>query len=480
MTSRYIAGRYPSPGSSDIADQIRERRGIGSLTPLDGTLLHVPPFADGWDTLLRAVCSEGKIPGDVRELLILRVAAHNRAAYEWIHHEHVGRDAGLTIPQLTTIRDILKIAPSPLSPGPLTSLQAAALAFADASTKDIIVSDSIFVSLSNEFQNFLPDGPDVEQKVQDLLVETAAIVSTYNMVSRFLVSLDVAGQSDEQVPWPFDREEHTVPIPHTSLTLHAITLTVSPTAPWLVFCNALLTNTSLWSLVVPAITSKGYNVLLHDQRGHGHSSIPDPPYCTMTDLADDIATLLDQFRIQRAHAVIGVSQSGAAVLQFSLRHPNRTERIIACDTQAKAPIADIVSSEEIERAKKYGVGALASEIASQWFPPESLFHPSSGSTKSKAVLEMISNTPILGFEAGAQSLKNYDLFADGLFQSKVKTLLVVGEKDSVLLGGMKKLEKGWANEGGDVRFAEISGAGHLPMLDGANGWLEAVVGFLEN
>jgi hypothetical protein len=92
-------------------------------------------------------------------------------------------------------------------------LQAAALAFADASTKDIRVPDSIFDNLSKEFQQSVADGMDAVQNVQDLLVETAAVVSTYNMVSRLLVSLDVAGKADEPVPWPVDREEvHTYPI----------------------------------------------------------------------------------------------------------------------------------------------------------------------------------------------------------------------------------------------------------------------------
>lgn len=43
--------------------------------------------------------------------------------------------------------------------------------------------------------------------VEDLLVEASAIVATYNMVSRFLVSLDVAGVSLDPVPWPLERTE---------------------------------------------------------------------------------------------------------------------------------------------------------------------------------------------------------------------------------------------------------------------------------
>jgi hypothetical protein len=119
----------------------------------------------------------------------------------------VGRDAGLTTVQLWVIRDISKHAPSPSSSGPLSSLQAAALAFADASTKDIKVSNAVFDNLANEFKKFLANETDVESKAQELLVETTAVVGTYNMVSRFLVSLDVGGKSDEPVPWPVDREE---------------------------------------------------------------------------------------------------------------------------------------------------------------------------------------------------------------------------------------------------------------------------------
>lgn len=50
-------------------------------------------------------------------------------------------------------------------------------------------------------------GEDVDKKVDDLYVEAAMVVASYNMVSRFLLATDVAGLSDMEVPWPVDKKE---------------------------------------------------------------------------------------------------------------------------------------------------------------------------------------------------------------------------------------------------------------------------------
>jgi hypothetical protein len=68
--SRLIPGRYPAPGTSSVADAIRVRRGERGITPLDAALLHVPPIAAGWNSLLGAVRTQGKLPGDIRELMV--------------------------------------------------------------------------------------------------------------------------------------------------------------------------------------------------------------------------------------------------------------------------------------------------------------------------------------------------------------------------------------------------------------------------
>jgi len=69
-SSRVVAGRYPPPGTNEIADVIRERRGERGITPLDANLLHVPPIAAGYNNLLGAIRTKGKLPGDIREAMV--------------------------------------------------------------------------------------------------------------------------------------------------------------------------------------------------------------------------------------------------------------------------------------------------------------------------------------------------------------------------------------------------------------------------
>lgn len=82
--------------------------------------------------------------------------------------------------------------------------------FADASTRGVKVGKEITDSLTNDLKSWAEptsESGNVEETVQNLLVEAAAVTAAYNMVSRFLISLDVGCMSDDDVPWPVDREE---------------------------------------------------------------------------------------------------------------------------------------------------------------------------------------------------------------------------------------------------------------------------------
>ncbi|HEV7626183.1 MAG TPA: carboxymuconolactone decarboxylase family protein [Streptomyces sp.] len=162
--------------SSEVAERIRRRRG-GHLTPLDGMLLHSSPVADGWNTLLGAIRNSTVLPAAIREAVILRVAELNGARYEWLAHEPVARGAGLTDAQLAALRE-------GSDASSLSALQLAVLDYTDAMTRQVTVPDKVFEALRAHF--------DDRQ-----IVELTATVGTYNLVSRFLVALEVGKETEE-------------------------------------------------------------------------------------------------------------------------------------------------------------------------------------------------------------------------------------------------------------------------------------------
>lgn len=94
-----------------------------------------------------------------------------------MHHEHVGLDEGLTVPQLALIRDTSRPGPAVNNPKPLSALQAAALHFTDAMTLNVKVPNKIFDALKDQLaQSLPPSGVTLEQR----LAEACTTVATYN------------------------------------------------------------------------------------------------------------------------------------------------------------------------------------------------------------------------------------------------------------------------------------------------------------
>jgi len=165
----YSSGTTGSSEVSATAARMAERRG-GDLTPLDRLLLHSPPVADGWNALLGAIRSATTLPADVRELVICRVAVLNDAAYEWEAHAPLALAGGATEEHLDAVRTGVT--------GLLTPLQQVAVDYATAMTRDVVVSDELFERVQARFD---------ERGV----VELTATVGAYNLVSRFLVALQL-------------------------------------------------------------------------------------------------------------------------------------------------------------------------------------------------------------------------------------------------------------------------------------------------
>jgi alkylhydroperoxidase family enzyme len=172
------------PSEEQIVQRILTRRGDRGLIPLDRTLLHSPPVADGWNALLGAIRTKTSLPTDLREIAICRVAVINEAWYEWTHHAPILMEVeGFTEEMLAIVRRVGQEG----GRGPLSEKQWAMLRYADAITRDVKVEDGLFEELRMK--------GGFEQKE---IVELTATVAVYNCVSRFLVALDVGEMNGKE------------------------------------------------------------------------------------------------------------------------------------------------------------------------------------------------------------------------------------------------------------------------------------------
>jgi alkylhydroperoxidase family enzyme len=155
---------------AEIERKIESER--GAISVLYQVLLNSAPLAAGWEAMLTAVRNRSSVPADLRELMILRVAVLNRATFEFAAHLPYAQQAGIAAEKLEAVRHA-QIADI------FSEDERLVLALTDAMTRDIVVPDAVFERLHERFD-------------ARTLVEVVATVAAYNMVSRFLVALNIA------------------------------------------------------------------------------------------------------------------------------------------------------------------------------------------------------------------------------------------------------------------------------------------------
>ncbi|KAL4926562.1 carboxymuconolactone decarboxylase family protein [Aspergillus undulatus] len=174
--------------TTEIYARIAARRRPRPLIPLDLTLLHSPPVADGWNSFLGAIRTQTVIDQGLLELAVSRVAVITDAVYEWNAHAPLALKGGIKAEELHAIRTVLSTAAgdvdkaaaiAELEESVLTSRQRAIVRYADEMTVSVKVRDETFAQLQREGFS------DRE------IVELTTGIACYNCVSRVLVALDV-------------------------------------------------------------------------------------------------------------------------------------------------------------------------------------------------------------------------------------------------------------------------------------------------
>jgi alkylhydroperoxidase family enzyme len=166
-----LIGENQNPELGDAIAKIKGARG-GRLINIYRLMLHSPALADAWFELNQAVRYGTEIDGQSRELAVIRVAILNDVEYiQRAHGPAYALKEGLTPEQVAALHDWQ---PSKL----FNPQQRALLAYTDAMTRDIDVSNTVFAELRNHF-------------TERQIVELTMLIGAYNMLTRFLKALQV-------------------------------------------------------------------------------------------------------------------------------------------------------------------------------------------------------------------------------------------------------------------------------------------------
>jgi 4-carboxymuconolactone decarboxylase len=159
------------PELADVIAKIKGARG-GRLINIYRLMLHSPALANAWFHLNQAVRYGTDIDGQCRELAVIRVAILNDVEYvQRAHGPAYALKEGLTPEQVSAIADWQR---SKL----FDDAQRALLAYTDAMTREIDVSNTVFVNLRKHFS-------------ERQIVELTMLIGAYNMLTRFLKALKV-------------------------------------------------------------------------------------------------------------------------------------------------------------------------------------------------------------------------------------------------------------------------------------------------
>ncbi|MBT3313381.1 MAG: alpha/beta fold hydrolase [Anaerolineae bacterium] len=92
----------------------------------------------------------------------------------------------------------------------------------------------------------------------------------------------------------------------------------------LVFIHGLGSASQDWKFQT-AFFAEHFQTITYDVRGHGQSEKPKGPY-SVPLFAQDLAALLDELNVEKAH-IVGLSMGGWIALQFGLDYPERTHSL---------------------------------------------------------------------------------------------------------------------------------------------------------
>lgn len=209
---------------------------------------------------------------------------------------------------------------------------------------------------------------------------------------------------------------------------------------------------SIWEPVIPLLEND-FDMLLPDLRGFGESDTSPAGYL-LTDMAADIAALLDSLEIEKA-AIVGHSMGGYVALAFAHAYPRRVLGLglIASQALADPPERKAARYREAERVLSNGVGEVAAGMSAKL---------TANSDWQSALKTLILRQRPEGLADALRAMAERPDSTPFLSESDFPVVIVHGLAD-----GLIPIERAREVRAGVKRgdLVEVERAGHMPMIE---------------
>ena len=204
---------------------------------------------------------------------------------------------------------------------------------------------------------------------------------------------------------------------------------------------------------VASLLETYFDLIIPDLRGMGQSDTMDKTY-TITDLASDIAGLLDHLKIQKVF-IAGHSMGGYVALAFARAYPNRVRGLgmISSQVLADPPERKAGRYKTAKDVEEKGIGVVVDSMTTKL---------SADVRVQSFVREVIQRQKPAGVIGSLKAMAERDDSGD-LFKSfKFPVVIVHGDTDALI-----PVERGREMKAAlpSAHYAEVKSAGHMAMME---------------